>query len=350
MNAQSRPFEEYFFHQGIPFRLVGTVGFYSREEVRDVVAFLKLLDNPRDEVSFRRVVNKPARGVGAASVSRVLAEWQAGGGSLLESARRAAGGLPAKARTGLAGFLGVCDELAAAVDSLPLAELVRTVMLRSGLHASYESRDRADDTSRAENLAELVTATVRYGAGREALHQFLINSALQSAADQSPDDGRARVTLITLHNTKGLEFDRVIITGVEEGIFPHESSSHAPADLEEERRLFYVGITRARESLTMTWCRRRRLFGRWTEMAPSRFLDEVPAESCRRVGMDAPVDEADGSFAPGTGVFHDEYGPGVVQRAWTSDGNLLVQVRFQSGRVAKFLPKYARLEKISSQD
>ena len=146
MNAQSRPFEEYFFHHGIPFRLVGTVRFYSREEVRDVVAFLKLLDNPRDEVSFRRVVNKPARGVGTASVSRVLAEWQAGGGSLLESARRAAGGLPAKARAGLAGFLGVCDELAAAVDSLPLAELVRTVMLRSGLHASYESRDRADDT------------------------------------------------------------------------------------------------------------------------------------------------------------------------------------------------------------
>jgi DNA helicase II / ATP-dependent DNA helicase PcrA len=349
MNAQSRPFEEYLFHAGIPFRLVGTVGFYSREEVKDVVALLKLLDNPRDEVSFRRVVNKPARGVGAASLNRVLAEWQAGGGTIPEAARRAAAGLPPKARAGLAEFLGVCDELAARVQTTALAEVVHTALVRSGLHASYENRDRADDTSKAENLEELVSATGQYGSGREALHQFLLNSALQSALDQAgEDDGRARVTLITLHNTKGLEFDRVLITGLEDGIFPHESSSRAAADLEEERRLFYVGITRARERLFMTWCRRRRLFGRWTEMAPSRFLDEVPEGSCRTIGMEAPDGGDTAGFPPGSEVYHDEYGPGVVQRVWTSDGNLMVQVRFLSGRVAKFLPRYARLERISS--
>ena len=300
-------------------------------------------------MSFRRVVNKPSRGVGPASVNRVLAEWQAGGGTIFDAARRAAAGLPAKARAGLAEFLGVCDELSLCVGTTALAELVRAALERSGLHASYESRDRADDTAKAENLEELVNATDQYGAGREALHQFLLNSALQSAVDRSEgDDGRARVTLITLHNTKGLEFDRVIITGLEEGIFPHESSSRATADLEEERRLFYVGITRARERLLMTWCRRRRLFGRSTEMAPSRFLDEVPEGSCRTIGMETPGGEDSAAYPPGAEVFHDEYGPGVVQRAWTSDGNLMVQVRFQSGRVAKFLPKYARLERISS--
>jgi DNA helicase-2/ATP-dependent DNA helicase PcrA len=357
MNAQSRPFEEYFFHLGIPFRLVGTVGFYSREEVRDVVAFLKLLDNPRDEVSFRRIVNKPARGVGAASVLKIIAEWRAGGGSLLEAGARAAVGLAAKARAGLTAFRSLLEELAELVESVPLAELARSVMVRSGLHASYESRDRADDTSKADNLEELVNATLRYGSGREALHQFLLNSALQSAAEHSggeggedgPEAARARVTLITLHNTKGLEFDRVIITGLEEGIFPHESSSLAADDVEEERRLFYVGITRARETLVMTWCRRRRLFGRWSEMAPSRFLDEIPVESSRRIGWPTVEGGVEG-FAPGTGVFHEEYGPGIVERSWRSDGNLLVQVRFQSGRVAKFLPKYAGLERIATGD
>jgi DNA helicase-2/ATP-dependent DNA helicase PcrA len=358
MNAQSRPFEEYFFHLGIPFRLVGTVGFYSREEVRDVVAFLKVLDNPKDEVSFRRIVNKPARGIGTASVTRIVAEWRAGGGSLLDAGARAAGSLAARARAGLAGFLSLFDEFSALVESVPLAELARTVMVRSGLHASYESRDRADDTSKADNLEELVNATLRYGSGREALHQFLLNSALQSAAEQSGTQGdeggaeaaRARVTLITLHNTKGLEFDRVIITGLEEGVFPHESSSFAADDVEEERRLFYVGITRAREKLILTLCRRRRLFGRWSEMAPSRFLDEVPAQSSRRIGGE-PAGEADGEgFAPGTGVFHDEYGPGIVERSWRSEGNLLVQVRFQSGRVARFLPKYTALERIAPGD
>jgi len=307
-------------------------------------------------VSFRRVVNKPARGVGEASVAKVLEEWNASGGSILEAAARAADSLPARARGGLREFLSLCSELAAQVDSLPLAELTRSAVVRSGLHAAYQKRDRADDSSRADNLAELVNATEQYGAGREALHQFLLNSALQGSADRVEDEsgGRARVTLITLHNTKGLEFDRVIISGMEEGVFPHESSSHAQADVEEERRLFYVGITRARRHLTMTWCRRRRLFGRWAETAPSRFLDEVPRESSLRIGMDEGEEHAEGEpsaeWPPGSGVFHDEYGPGVVQRAWASDGNLVVQVRFQSGRVARFLPKYARLERISAGD
>ncbi len=183
------------------------------------------------------------------------------------------------------------------------------------------------------------------GAGPAALTAFLESVALASPLDTAGAAENARVTLITLHNTKGLEFDRVIITGLEEGIFPHNSSSGTVQDLEEERRLFYVGVTRAREQLFMTWCLRRRLFGRTTEMSPSRFLDEIPDGMVRKTGVGAEP-AADGEFPVGTGVYHDEYGTGVVERSWYTDGSQLVQVRFQSGRVGKFLPKYARLERV----
>jgi DNA helicase-2/ATP-dependent DNA helicase PcrA len=254
MNAQSRPFEEYFFHFGIPFRLVGTVGFYSREEVRDVVAFLKLLDNPRDEVSFNRIVNKPARGVGAASVKRIIAEWRAGGGTLLEAGARAAPGLASKARAGVTAFLGLLAELADLVEGVPLAELARSVMVRSGLHASYESRDRADDTSKADNLEELVNATLRYGSGREALHQFLLNSALQSAAEESGGQGGAKAEAERArHADHAAQHEGPRVRSGHHhgprGGSSHESSSLAADDIEEERRLFYVGITREGKAL-----------------------------------------------------------------------------------------------------
>jgi DNA helicase-2/ATP-dependent DNA helicase PcrA len=153
--------------------------------------------------------------------------------------------------------------------------------------------------------------------------------------------------LITLHNTKGLEFDRVVITGLEEGIFPHERIGSEAEDLEEERRLFYVGITRARSKLVLSWCWRRRIFGRTLEMLPSRFLAEIPEEAVERIGEQPPEGEGEEELSPGTGVFHEEYGPGVVERKWYNAGSLLVRVRFRSGRVATFLPRYTRLERVS---
>ena len=207
----------------------------------------------------------------------------------------------------------------------------------------YRTRDRSEDTSKSANLEEMVSDMANYGAGAGALTQFLESVALASPLDTTDADDSAPVTLITAHNTKGLEFDRVVITGLEEGIFPHSSSLGDLEDVEEERRLFYVSATRARQLLVMTWCLRRRLFGRTTEMSPSRFLEEVPEGMVRTTGREAaPVEQ----FPVGTGVYHDEYGTGVVERTWYTDGNELVQVRFQSGRVGKFLPKYARLERV----
>jgi DNA helicase-2/ATP-dependent DNA helicase PcrA len=190
----------------------------------------------------------------------------------------------------------------------------------------------------------MVSDMANYGSGAAALTAFLESVALASPLDTSEANEDAPVALITAHNTKGLEFDRVVMTGLEEGIFPHSSSTGIPEDVEEERRLFYVGVTRARRQLVLTWCLRRRLFGRTTEMSPSRFLDEVPAELVKKaVREGAAVNE---DFPVGCGVYHDEYGTGVVERTWYTDGNQLVQVRFQSGRVGKFVPKYARLERV----
>ncbi len=365
MNAQSRPFEELFFRAGIPYRVVGAVRFYSREEVKDAIAYLALLANPRDEVSFARIINKPARGIGKASVEKIIGRWRAAGGSLWEACSAVSALLPAKARTGIEELLSCYGELRGRMDSTPLGELARFMISRTGLYESYKTRDKADGTAKAGNLEELVSAMSAYGSGGEALSRFLENSALASAVEE-PEAGRPqagegrdagegrsagepddKVTLITLHNTKGLEFDRVIITGLEEGIFPHESSLLSLDELEEERRLFYVGITRARERLMLTWCRRRRVFGRYAEMEPSRFLDELPEDQVRRLGEEEDqVDE----YPLGCGVFHDEYGPGIVERKWYTHGNLLIQVRFRSGRVAKFVPKYNRLERISADD
>ncbi|HTP58017.1 MAG TPA: ATP-dependent helicase, partial [Spirochaetia bacterium] len=348
MNAQSRTFEKLFKGKRIPFRLVGTTGFYSREEVKDAVAYLSLLANPNDQVRFRRIANKPGRGLGDSSVEKILDEWESGGGTLLEACARMKARLTTRARAGLHEFLAMLEEFSAALADTPLAEVSRAMMSRTGLYELYKSKDQSDGTARSENLEELVSDLASYGTGPQELVRYLEDVALASPGDEKAQgDAEATVSLITIHNTKGLEFDRVIITGLEEQIFPHRLSEWGdPEDLEEERRLFYVAITRAREKLVMTWCRRRPIFGRYSDMAPSRFLDEIPEGAAERVGEEDA--DARDDYPVGSGVYHDEYGPGVVERKWyTDEGALVVQVRFESDRVAKFLPKYTRLERIS---
>jgi DNA helicase II / ATP-dependent DNA helicase PcrA len=351
-NAQSRPFEELFFRLGIPYRVVGTVRFYAREEVKDAIAWLALLANGRDEIAFRRVVNRPARGVGRSSVERIVESWRESGGTLWDACRRVGPRLAAKGRAGLADFVAVRDETAGLLDSLPLSALLQATLERTGLAAHYAERDRADGTSKAGNLEELVTATAGYPPGAEGLTRFLEHCALNAAPEETEDartmSGTAagRVTLITLHNTKGLEFDRVVVTGLEEGIFPHESSLDDADEIEEERRLFYVGVTRARERLHLTWCARRQLFGRWQEREPSRFLAEIPPHL---LAVEEAEEAADDGWPLGAGVFHEEYGTGTITGRSASGGRLVLQVRFRSGRTAKFLPKYARLERVSEE-
>jgi DNA helicase-2/ATP-dependent DNA helicase PcrA len=350
MNFQSRVFETLFSRLGIPFRVVGTVRFYEREEVKDALAYLALALNPRDEVAFRRAANRPRRGLGARSLEAVLEARGRFGGDLLAAARAQAGG-SARSSTGLRGLLACLDRLLEALGRSPPSSLDQAVLglvRDSGLLEHYRLVDEAEGTEKAGNLEELVNATAEYPGTREGLALFLESITLNST-DENPFASTGQVTLITVHNTKGLEFDRVLLTGLEDGIFPHYASTVmglpvAGEELEEERRLFYVGVTRAREELYLTSCSRRRVFGALQQAEPSRFLSEIPPELLHVYGGRR---EEEDRFPLGCGVYHEEYGPGIVTRKWTAEGQRMVAVRFDSGRIARFPVRYSCLERIS---
>lgn len=357
INAQSRVFETLFLREGIPYRLVGMVRFYEREEVKDALAFLRFLLNPKDEVSFRRIVNKPSRGIGTATVEAILSHREAVTEGILKAMEVEASQRKGKALENLRSFLSLCYRLLEELESLSLSRFVEVMIHESGLEEYHRSQDEIAGSQKLRNLEELVNAAVGYSKGRAGLAQFLEEIELDAArvADETiGENDRSReplVTLITMHNTKGLEFDRVIVTGMEEGLFPR-GGDEAEEDLEEERRLFYVAITRAKEELYFTYCRTRRLHGRTQEMEPSRFLKELPAsvwEQSKPFLDRFPVNvRGKNGFEPGTLVYHEDYGQGMVIQQWETDGILAVLVRFETGRVAQFIPRYERrLERVA---
>ncbi len=357
-NAQSRLFETAFLRLGIPYRIIGTVRFYEREEIRDAVALLKLLSNPRDEVAFRRVINKPARGLGAKSVDAIIAKAANSDGDLLAAGREAS--VTKRAREPLQAFVTAYRETARVLDepsdeasgsgddgTMRLGRVAETLLERSGIWTYHREQDSVAGTQKVQNMEELINAAALYDANRDGLVAFLEAIELDSARETATAED-ARVVLITMHNTKGLEFDRVVITGLEEGLFPRGSD---PDELEEERRLFYVAITRARDELYMTCCRMRRIHGRVTPMGASPFLEEIPQGSCRTIGaarFDSAKEELD-EWPRGTVVYHDDYGSGCVVRSWVSGREPCVLVRFETGRTAQFLPRYAPLERIAGE-
>ncbi len=341
-NAQSRVFEQYFTRQGIPFRLVGTVQFYEREEVKDVLAFLAVLLNPRDEVAFRRIVNKPARGIGKSSIATIVECAAAPQGDLIRGAGAARAALSKRASRGVGAFLECVDAARDALGRVPLSAVVEQITVDTGLVEHYRRQDEVSFTQKAENLEELVNAAGKYGTGVEALSAFLEDVELDRARETGATEADALATLITMHNTKGLEFSRVIITGMEEGMFPR--GDYYSSEVEEERRLFYVAITRAERELYFTSCRRRRVRGRMTDLQPSPFLRDIPREL---LSMEGEEDQPDDELPVGAAVYHDEYGSGVVVKKWYNGSELLVLVRFEGGQTAQFLPKYTSLERVS---
>ena len=357
MNFQSRTFETLFQTLRIPYRVVGTVRFYEREEVKDALAYLALLYNPRDEVAYRRAVSKPRRGIGEQTTARVVALAAATDADLLAATNRLAGTAGGRMGSALAGFAELMGDLGQIHASATVAELVRAVLDRSGLYERVLAQDQAERTGRVMNLEELVNATAAYGRGPAEVAAFLQDARLAGVGEDdaaSATAGTAEpVTLITMHNTKGLEFDQVIVTGLEEGIFPATEPvaprvAVPPEEEEEERRLFYVAVTRARYALHLTSCRRRAAFGFGRERHPSRFLTEIPPE-CIQVTGDDGTDLTAG-LRTGQGVVHIDYGVGVVVRRWTREGEQLLQVRFRSGKVATFLAAYAELDPIAADE
>ena len=269
-NPQSRVVEEILMRFGIPYKVVGGTRFYDRREVKDAVAYLRVLTNPSDEVSIKRVLNMPKRGVGDTSVSRLDEFARQENISFYEALRRAEeAGVSGAARRGIESFVAVIEEVSTQEEQSP-GGLLGAVMEKSGYRAEFESDDSVEAAGRLENLDELVSSAKEFA----KVDEFLEQVSLVADSDDLGDD--EKVVLMTMHAAKGLEFPVVFIVGVEEGLFPHSRALVDPQELEEERRLAYVGITRARERLFLTHAWSRQQFGSTQYNPPSRFLDEIP--------------------------------------------------------------------------
>jgi DNA helicase II / ATP-dependent DNA helicase PcrA len=357
-NAQSRVIEDVLVRQEIPYQVIGGPRFYERAEVKDVIAYLQVIDNPYDAVSLQRIANRPRRGIGDASLARLQTYADAHGRSLWEATEFAEeAGIAAAPLRAVQSFRTVIQSLQAGALELEVPELVQRVLDQTGYMAALEAERTIEAQGRIENLQELVGVAQEYQSSstEPSLSHFLQEISLFSDQDALTDQ-ESRVTLMTLHNAKGLEFRAVFMVGMEEGIFPH-SRSLEEQQLEEERRLCYVGMTRAQERLTLTHAAGRSLYGSRNYNLPSRFLDELPEEVERerlrpaswssygaRTVVAPRTDVPD--LATGDAVRHGTLGEGIVTRI---EPGGVVTVRFaDDGAERRLVLEYAPLEKIGA--
>ena len=342
-NAQSRALEEQFLKANIPYKVVGSYYFYSRKEIKDLICYLKLILNPSDDISLRRVINTPKRGIGNTSVDRLEQKALSEGTSMFEAI---SGGKEQ-------GFKDLIFELQNDAKSLSLTELVEDVLVKSGMKAELESVDNLESELRLDNLMEFksITATFEETTGSVDLGDFLDEiSLIADISEHQPNEDV--VTLMTLHSAKGLEFPVVFLSGMEEGIFPHQNSLNEAGGIEEERRLCYVGITRAKERLYLTNARSRMLYGHTNRFMPSRFLDEIDEQLIERKDMGTPqvinkeemYQNSDVEYQVGDVVMHTIYGRGVVVAVDKS----IVTIAFgkQYG-IRKLMKNHKSLKKVS---
>ncbi|MDD2318852.1 MAG: DNA helicase PcrA [Geobacteraceae bacterium] len=392
-NAQSRVLEDALMGAGVSYHMVGGMRFYERMEIKDILAYLKSLDNPADEVSLKRIINTPPRGIGGVTFDKVADLASGQGIPFVQALREAASGnLLAKGpRARLAEFVALMDGFAALVNSLPLPELAARIIKDSGYETRLKEERTEEAKERLDNLRELLSALDDFERTSEekGLSAFLEQVALISDVERGARN-RESVTLMTLHAAKGLEFPLVFMTGMEERLFPHVRALDDPEQMEEERRLCYVGMTRARERLWLTNARRRHFYGQEQFNSPSRFLGDIPRELLEvqedhqtgfgwgssparsdgraKSGWDdvvqysqhhaeAPADpafpdnevevipEGDGVFI-GMRVRHRKFGPGTIRKMEGQGDNEKVIVWFDSGGPKKLLLKFAGLERI----
>ena len=374
-NAQSRAFEESLLAEQIPYRVYGGMRFFERAEIKDTLAYLRLVASRADDAAFERAVNTPTRGIGERTLDEVRKRARLDGVPLWEAAIRIAreSMLAARARNALAGFLALVDGIAAETDDLPLKDKIDHVLLRSGLREHYANESKGAIDSRVDNLDELVSVASRFvrGDDEEAaalteLVAFLSYAALEAGEGQA-QAGEDGVQLMTLHSAKGLEFPLVFLAGLEEGLFPNARSIEEQGRLEEERRLAYVGITRARQKLVLSYAEARRLHGQDMYGIPSRFLREIPKELLHEVrpriqvsrpgfkGPFMPGSRRDAAFnrghaaietpqiALGASVRHPSFGTGTVTDYEGSGSHARVQVNFDDAGSKWLVLAYANL-------
>ncbi|MEU9476409.1 DNA helicase PcrA [Streptomyces sp. NPDC048191] len=390
-NAQSRVFEEVFIRVGLPYKVVGGVRFYERKEVRDVLAYLRVLANPEDSVPLRRILNVPKRGIGERAEAMIDALAQRERISFPQALGRVdeAYGMAARSTNAVKRFNTLMEDLRTIVESgAGPATVLEAVLERTGYLAELQASTDPQDETRIENLQELAAVALEFeqerGEGEAVgLADFLEQVALVADSDQIPDeeDGDGVITLMTLHTAKGLEFPVVFLTGMEDGVFPHMRALGQTKELEEERRLAYVGITRARERLYLTRSAMRSAWGQPSYNPPSRFLEEIPPAHVewKRTGAAAPVssgpasgiaaslsssrsrssaagasgfatrrasDKPVVSLAVGDRVNHDQFGLGTVVAVSGADDKAQATIDFGDGKPKRLLLRYAPVEKL----
>ena len=375
VNAQSRALEETFLRYGVPYKLVGGTRFYQRQEIKDIIAYVRLIHNPQDNVSLLRIINVPGRGLGQKTISTLQSWAQAHDISLFEAlkqiSRNAVGSqakqsFPSRTIQGLAGFDALMGEFVARSPELPLSGLLDEILERTGYRAYIQNKE--DGEERWENIMELRNVATEYDQldTEEGLTSFLEKVSLVSDIDNLDETADA-VTLITLHQAKGLEFPAVFIVGLEEGILPHRKSFDDPEQMEEERRLCYVGITRAKKHLYLLRSYRRSLFGGSTANPASRFLPDISRHLISSRGLwdegptATPGPDLSYNFDPsrpsvdtltlkvGDHVHHDKFGPGIVMACNLTSVDQELTVAFEQAGVKRLLASLAPLERIEKE-
>ncbi|MEL4889092.1 DNA helicase II [Pectobacterium betavasculorum] len=364
-NAQSRVLEEALLQQSMPYRIYGGMRFFERQEIKDSLSYLRLIANRNDDAAFERVVNTPTRGIGDRTLDvvrqtardRQLTLWQSTRALLQEKV------LAGRAAASLQRFVELIDALAYETSELPLHVQTDRAIKDSGLWSMYEQEKGEKGQARVENLEELVTATRQFSYQEEdqdlmPLQAFLSHAALEAGEGQA-DANQDAVQLMTLHSAKGLEFPQVFIVGMEEGMFPSQMSLDEGGRLEEERRLAYVGVTRAMEKLTITYAESRRLYGKEAYHRPSRFVGELPEECVEEVRLRAsvsrpvnhqrlgtPITQNDSGYKLGQRVRHAKFGEGTIVNLEGSGDHARLQVAFQGQGIKWLVAAYARLETV----
>ena len=368
-NAQSRVLEEALIRASVPYRIYGGHKFFERLEIKNALAYLRLICHRHDDAAYERVINTPTRGIGDKTVDKIRQIARERKQSLWETSLEMLTHklLPSRAANNLRDFMGLVERLDQDTRALCLSEQTDYVIHQSGLLEFHKNEKGEKAQSRVENLQELIAATQEFSSDDNesvTLFDFLDHAALE-AGDNQADDVQDAVQLMTLHAAKGLEFPVVFLNGVEEGLFPAKQSAEEPGRLEEERRLCYVGITRAKEKLFITHAESRRLFGSESMNPPSRFIREIPAECLEEVRLNStitrPVSFHSGKpkakatwasvgsglpYALGQRVLHRKFGEGVVLRIEGQGGSAQVQVMFDGVGEKRLVAQYAKLEVI----
>lgn len=374
MNAQSNSIERYFTRSGIPYRIVGGLRFFERREIKDIVAYLSVINNPDDAVRLSRIINEPKRGIGDSTLATVKEIASVIGIGTFEVMKNADQYEALSRRSEkLAGFVSLIESLREESENRPLGELIELILDRSGYRTMMESLGE-EGRMRLENIAELISNTVLYEEENPepTLSGFLEEISLYTDLD-SYNENEDSVILMTLHSAKGLEFKRVFIIGVEEGIFPGRMSLSSLEELEEERRLAYVGVTRAKEELFLTCTQQRLLFGQTARNKRSRFVDELPLSLLRemgtkrtpflgaavregsrqaevsadQIGISAKKKSVKADFSVGDTVAHNIFGNGLVLSMVPMGGDTLVEIAFDKVGTKKIMLNYAKLKKIT---